>query len=204
MADVAAAAVSQTDLALTGSSSASLVVDDEGICLDASLGACRLLGLGRSRLVGAPLVSLLEPGSQEPFEHFWRAFAGTGGHAGPFDLAAPATAVAVEITIEDEALPSRHLVTFKPPGLPADGPDSIERPVSAFTARGHALQPTDREREILGLVATGATDPEIAEALRLSPATVQTHVRNAKAKLGARTRAQAVALALRRGLIKSA
>ena len=37
--------------------------------------------------------------------------------------------------------------------------------------------------------------------LALSPATVQTHVRNAKAKLGARTRAQAVALALQRGLI---
>jgi len=37
--------------------------------------------------------------------------------------------------------------------------------------------------------------------LELSPATVQTHVRNAKAKLGARTRAQAVALAIRSGLI---
>jgi DNA-binding CsgD family transcriptional regulator len=37
--------------------------------------------------------------------------------------------------------------------------------------------------------------------LALSPATVQTHVRNAKAKLGARTRAQAVALSLQRGLI---
>ena len=62
-------------------------------------------------------------------------------------------------------------------------------------------QPTSREREILALVATGATDNEIADVLALSPATVQTHVRNAKTKLGARTRAQAVALAITHGMI---
>ena len=62
--------------------------------------------------------------------------------------------------------------------------------------------PSVREREVLALLASGATDREIAQLLELSPATVQTHVRNAKAKLGARTRAQAVALALERDLIK--
>jgi DNA-binding CsgD family transcriptional regulator len=62
-------------------------------------------------------------------------------------------------------------------------------------------RPTSREREILALLATGATDNEIADILALSPATVQTHVRNAKTKLGARTRAQAVALAIANGMI---
>ena len=62
-------------------------------------------------------------------------------------------------------------------------------------------RPTSREREILALLATGATDNEIADILALSPATVQTHVRNAKTKLGARTRAQAVALAIAHGMI---
>ncbi|MEJ7875109.1 MAG: LuxR C-terminal-related transcriptional regulator [Solirubrobacterales bacterium] len=47
----------------------------------------------------------------------------------------------------------------------------------------------------------GGQRVQIAELLKLSPATVQTHVRNAKSKLGARTRAQAVALALVGGLI---
>ena len=61
--------------------------------------------------------------------------------------------------------------------------------------------PTPREREVLTLLAAGATDEQIAEMLELSPATVQTHVRNAKAKLGARTRAQAVAMALQHGMI---
>ena len=62
-------------------------------------------------------------------------------------------------------------------------------------------RPTTREREILALLATGSTDAEIAGLLGLSPATVQTHVRNAKTKLGARTRAQAVALAIAQGII---
>ena len=62
-------------------------------------------------------------------------------------------------------------------------------------------RPTTREREVLALLATGATDVEIADILQLSPATVQTHVRNAKTRLGARTRAQAVALAIAQGII---
>ena len=66
---------------------------------------------------------------------------------------------------------------------------------------GPRRRPTSREREILALLATGATDNEIADILALSPATVQTHVRNAKTKLGARTRAQAVALAIAEGMI---
>ena len=70
---------------------------------------------------------------------------------------------------------------------------------SLFTA---GRDPSLREREVLALLASGATDREIAAMLELSPATVQTHVRNAKAKLGARTRAQAVALALQRDLIQ--
>ncbi len=68
--------------------------------------------------------------------------------------------------------------------------------------RPKGRQPSRRERQILGLLAGGSTDAQIAEVLELSPATVQTHVRNAKAKLGARTRAQAVALALVSGLIE--
>ena len=56
---------------------------------------------------------------------------------------------------------------------------------------------TKREREILGLLSEGMSGSQIAERLVLSPETVRTHVRNAMAKLGASTRSQAVALALR-------
>jgi DNA-binding NarL/FixJ family response regulator len=67
-------------------------------------------------------------------------------------------------------------------------------------ARLDALSP--RERQVLGLLADGLTGQGIAEHLVLSPETVRTHVRNATAKLGARTRVQAVALVVRgRGVL---
>jgi len=56
---------------------------------------------------------------------------------------------------------------------------------------------TKREREILGLLAEGLSGAQIAGELVLSPETVRTHVRNAMTKLGASTRSQAVALALK-------
>lgn len=83
--------------------------------------------------------------------------------------------------------------------------DGTATPVGVEHSAGagaRARVPSKREREVLALLARGETDAQIADRLELSPATVQTHVRNAKAKLGARTRAQAVALALVAGLIK--
>lgn len=59
---------------------------------------------------------------------------------------------------------------------------------------------TDREREIVGWVATGLSNDEIAAALVVSPATVRTHVSRALIKLNARDRAQLVVLAYQSGL----
>lgn len=61
-----------------------------------------------------------------------------------------------------------------------------------------------REAEILALLARGLTGEEIAQRLVLSPETVRTHVRNAMAKLEARTRIEAVVKALERGEIQTA
>ena len=59
---------------------------------------------------------------------------------------------------------------------------------------------TDREREIVALVATGMSNAEIAEHLTLSPLTVKTHVNHAMTKLDARDRAQLVVIAYQAGL----
>jgi DNA-binding CsgD family transcriptional regulator len=59
---------------------------------------------------------------------------------------------------------------------------------------------TDREREIVALVATGMSNAEIADHLTLSPLTVKTHANHAMTKLGARDRAQLVVLAYAAGL----
>jgi DNA-binding NarL/FixJ family response regulator len=59
---------------------------------------------------------------------------------------------------------------------------------------------TEREREIVGVVAEGLSNDEIARRLFLSPATVRTHVGRAMAKLSARDRAQLVVFAYQSGL----
>jgi two-component system nitrate/nitrite response regulator NarL len=60
---------------------------------------------------------------------------------------------------------------------------------------------TPRETEILGLLAAGASAPEIASQLHLSPSTVKTYLHHLYEKLGVSDRAAAVAVGLRRGLI---
>jgi DNA-binding NarL/FixJ family response regulator len=61
---------------------------------------------------------------------------------------------------------------------------------------------TDREREVMALVAAGLSNDEIAERLIMSPATAKTHVSRAMLKLGARDRAQLVVFAYEAGLVQ--
>jgi DNA-binding NarL/FixJ family response regulator len=60
---------------------------------------------------------------------------------------------------------------------------------------------TEREREVVALVAGGMSNDEIAEHLVVSPATVRTHVSRAMVKLHARDRAQLVVFAYQSGLV---
>ena len=60
---------------------------------------------------------------------------------------------------------------------------------------------TEREREVMALVAAGHSNDEIASELFVSPATAKTHVSRAMSKLGARDRAQLVVIAYEAGLV---
>ncbi|MGI9586476.1 MAG: response regulator [Acidimicrobiia bacterium] len=64
----------------------------------------------------------------------------------------------------------------------------------------YAVRLTDREEQILGLVAEGWTNPQIAQRLDISVSTVNFHVHNLLDKLGAKTRTEAVSIAAREGL----
>jgi two-component system, NarL family, response regulator LiaR len=61
---------------------------------------------------------------------------------------------------------------------------------------------TDRESEVMRLLATGLANKEIGRDLRISEDTVKTHVSRILAKLGARSRTQAVLQAMRMGLVE--
>lgn len=67
-----------------------------------------------------------------------------------------------------------------------------------------STQLTDREREVLRLLAVGMRNDRIAEVLFVSPHTVRTHVQNIRTKLRVRSRLEAVVFALRHGLAKPA
>jgi DNA-binding NarL/FixJ family response regulator len=76
----------------------------------------------------------------------------------------------------------------------------VARPPDAVPAAGmEAL--TNREREVVALVARGLSNDEIAAAMVLSPTTAKTHVIRAMIKLGARDRAQLVVFAYQTGLV---
>ena len=62
---------------------------------------------------------------------------------------------------------------------------------------------SEREMEVLQLVATGLTDKQVAEQLQLSHKTVRNHMDFIRAKLGAKTRGEAIAIAVHKGLITS-
>ncbi len=88
-------------------------------------------------------------------------------------------------------------------------PRVTRRLIAEFAARspGRRSPPllavlTDREREVMALVAAGLSNDEIAEQLVVSPATAKTHVSRAMVKLHARDRAQLVVFAYESGLVR--
>jgi DNA-binding NarL/FixJ family response regulator len=82
-------------------------------------------------------------------------------------------------------------------------PDELLTRVRSLVRRSQSLSPsvtarlTEREREVLGLLANGLRQDDIAERLFISRKTVGTHVGNILRKLGVRSQAQAVAVAYR-------
>jgi DNA-binding NarL/FixJ family response regulator len=76
------------------------------------------------------------------------------------------------------------------------------RPRPPWPAPAALEELTNREREVVGLVALGLSNDEIAEELVVSTATARTHVSRAMVKVGARDRAQLVVLAYQSGLTR--
>jgi DNA-binding NarL/FixJ family response regulator len=78
----------------------------------------------------------------------------------------------------------------------------VQRPQATPAAATRLAPLSEREVEVLGLIGAGRSNPEIAEELFISVATVKSHVRNILAKLDLSDRAQAIVLAHECGLVE--
>jgi DNA-binding NarL/FixJ family response regulator len=88
-----------------------------------------------------------------------------------------------------------------PMSRPASVPTAGSAPTAGSRVNdGVTRMPTERECEVLRLVATGMSNAEIAEKLHISPATAKTHVAHLLTKLDARDRVQLVIIAYQAGL----
>ncbi len=124
-----------------------------------------------------------------------------------------APSVTRRLISEFARIPALGLPGAMPPGLPAHPGGTSSRPGGAAAAGGvpSAAAPgrggrvtellTDRECEVLRLVAAGMSNGEIADHLRISPATAKTHVAHLLTKLDARDRVQLVIIAYQAGLV---
>jgi DNA-binding NarL/FixJ family response regulator len=120
-------------------------------------------------------------------------------------LRAGATGFLVKDTEPEELV---HAVRVAARGDALISPSVTRRLIAEFAGRVRPPEPgprlnalTDREREVMRLVAAGLTNDEIAAHLVLSPATAKTHVSRIMTKLAVRDRAQLVVLAYESGMV---
>ena len=181
-----------------------LIVDDQRRWVTANGPARQLLGLTALDLPWRTMDEFTTGAGRRQLEEQWQAFLTSGAAEGWYELSvAGRGTVSVEFSALAHVLPSRHLSVF----IEADADHApSERPAkrevwAAVPAGGGRSALTAREREVITLIAGGAQSGEVGTSLFLSPETVNSHAHNAMVKLGAHTRAHAVAIALVTGQI---
>ena len=178
------------------SRNAMILTDAQRVMVDVNPALLALLGRKKSALSGRHTYSIVAGGPLASDEDWAGAMAG-GRFSGVGEfLHADGGPVSVQWAASTETVTGRRLVLVVVLSVSRWG--ARFRRASSPEAPARALTP--RQREIVRLVALGASGPEIGDELHLSHETVRTHVRNAMARLGARSRAHLVAKALGDGL----
>ena len=185
----------EADHTFEGSLNPTLLLDDERRYVDANEAACSFLGLTRDQILQRKLDDFLVPEVRSTLTERWPEYLAKGRYAGFFELAMPDGSVRKTMYSSiANVTPGRHLTVYLLDEATPDGDESGRT--------SPALSP--RQREVIELVAEGLTSTQIADRLGVSPETVRTHLRNARLKLGASTKAQAVAVAMLRREIQLA
>jgi DNA-binding CsgD family transcriptional regulator len=182
--------------AFTQSRNPMLLLDDPRLVVDVNLAFAALTGDTRDDVIGRPASSLVVGGPVLSPEE-WATRLAIGHFTGETELrCAGGDSVVVQWGVDVEVVTGRRLILLVALSTSRWGRHP-RRAVPSASPRGKL---SDREREVVRLVAQGQTGPEIAEELHIADDTVRTHVRNAMAKLGARSRAHLVAKALGDGI----
>jgi PAS domain S-box-containing protein len=183
--------------AFTQSRNAMSLVDEGRRHVDVNGAYLRLLGYSRDDLLGRPIWELVRDGPQI-HDAEWAAALAEGRFTGETELiCADGSFVAVQWGATAENVTGRRLVLFVALSTSRWGSRFRREPPPEPAGAGLSA----REREVVRLVALGASGPEIADELLISHNTVRTHVRNAMTKAGARSRAHLVARAIGEGLV---
>ena len=187
---------SATMASFDGSLLPMLVADDERRYVDANRAACLLLRSTLERVVELRIDDLTPPEFRGgAVEQLWQEFLREGSQSGTFELLMPDGArMLIDYSATANVEPGRHLSVLS---IPTRDEQAERRTTEGSPSRSL----TEREREVLALVAMGERSAGIASALNISSATVETHIRHCMAKLDAKNRAHAVTLGLQRGEI---
>jgi len=157
-----------------------VVADDDRRFVHANAAACEQLGVEHDDLIGMRVEEITGTPPDQVGE-VWRRFLAAGVQVGTFPLPSPVGPRNVPFISIADVTPGRHLAILIPERDPGDW-----KPLS------------QREREVVALVAAGATGREVGRQLSVTSATVETHIRNAMRRLGARNRSHLVSLAILR------
>ena len=152
--------------------------------------AAELLGAPREELEGRSIRDSVVPSERERSDEEWARFLQTGEYFGARELhRADGGEKRIEFAARMAEIGGRRLAIYVAMLLGED--EGV-----VLTRAAADLGLTEREREVVTLIAMGHDTGDIAGELHISPETVRTHVRNAMGKLDVHTRAQLVAVVL--------
>ena len=175
------------------------LLDEERRNVDVNGAFIGLLGHPRTALIGHPIWEFVKDGPLAT-EREWQTMLSGPDFTGQADLVrADGGRVSVQYAAHPETVTGRRLILFV--ALDTSRRGRFRTAAPAPDAPTPEL--SQREIEIVGMIAQGATSADIADALHVSGHTVRTHVRNAMVKLGVHSRAQLVAKVMGEGLVLS-
>lgn len=180
------------------SANAMLLVDARRRVVEINGPFLQMVGHQRDAIVGRPIYEFMIGGPRAS-EREWLAALREQRLTGATDLRrADGGSVRIEYAGHPAVVTGQQLVLFV--ALHASRSAARDAPaVATGQARSGAL--SNRELQVVRMIALGDSGTEIASGLQVTHNTVRTHVRNAMAKLGARSRAQLVAISLAEGLV---